>query len=67
MYAYCPVCLTGHHHSRLIPSNELMLELEKEYTIVCAVCRTIFHVKFVAQSRRFFGLIRGCIQVRSTD
>ena len=33
MYAYCPGCRTGYHHSRLIPSNELMPELEKEYTI----------------------------------
>jgi hypothetical protein len=63
LYATCPNCLTKYHHSRLIPPNELTPELEKEYTITCSVCLTTFHVEFVAQPRRFFGLLKAGVRV----
>jgi hypothetical protein len=67
MYAQCPACLTQYHHSRLIPSNEMTPQLGREYTILCSVCPTTFHVEFVPQPRRFFGLLKGGIHVVTRD
>lgn len=63
MYATCPGCLTQYHHSRLIPSNQVAPELGKVYTILCSVCGGVFHVEFVPQRRRFFGLRKAGIKV----
>jgi hypothetical protein len=67
MEAQCPGCYTSYHHSRLIPSNELTPQMNREYTILCPVCGYTFHVEFVPQKRHFFGLFKAGIKVVPRD